>query len=55
MLRALLYICQIMAEMIATTVMMEVMPMPTIELRPQPGPQEQFLASPADIVFYGGS
>lgn len=29
--------------------------MPTIELKPQPGPQEQFLASPADIVFYGGS
>lgn len=26
-----------------------------IEIRPQPGPQEQFLSSPADIVFYGGS
>lgn len=23
-------------------------------IRPQPGPQEQFLASPADIVIYGG-
>ena len=27
----------------------------TIEIRPQAGPQEQFLASPADIVFYGGA
>lgn len=27
----------------------------TIELRPQPGPQEAFLASPADIVIYGGA
>lgn len=27
----------------------------TIEIRPQPGPQEQFLSSPADIVFYGGA
>lgn len=26
----------------------------SIEIRPQPGPQEQFLASPADIVIYGG-
>ena len=26
----------------------------TIEIRPQPGKQEQFLSSPADIVFYGG-
>lgn len=26
-----------------------------IEIRPQKGPQEQFLASPADIVFYGGA
>lgn len=26
-----------------------------IEIRPQPGPQEAFLASPADIVFYGGA
>lgn len=26
-----------------------------IELRPQPGPQERFLASPADIVVYGGA
>jgi hypothetical protein len=26
-----------------------------IEIRPQPGPQTQFLASPADIVFYGGA
>ncbi len=26
----------------------------TIELRPQPGPQEAFLACPADIVIYGG-
>lgn len=25
------------------------------QIRPQPGPQEQFLASPADIVFYGGA
>lgn len=25
-----------------------------IELRPQPGPQEAFLSSPADIVIYGG-
>ncbi|MBK1709812.1 MULTISPECIES: phage terminase large subunit [Marichromatium] len=24
-------------------------------IRPQPGPQEQFLSSPADIVIYGGS
>lgn len=26
-----------------------------IELRPQPGPQEMFLSSPADIVIYGGA
>lgn len=26
-----------------------------IEIRPQPGPQEQFLATPADWAFYGGS
>lgn len=26
-----------------------------IVIRPQEGPQEQFLSSPADIVFYGGS
>lgn len=25
------------------------------EIRPQPGPQEAFLASPADIVIYGGA
>lgn len=24
------------------------------EIRPQPGPQSQFLASPADIAIYGG-
>lgn len=28
---------------------------PIIEIRPQPGPQEQFLASRADIVIYGGA
>lgn len=28
--------------------------MAAIEIRPQPGPQESFLASPADIVIYGG-
>jgi predicted phage terminase large subunit-like protein len=27
----------------------------TITLRPQPGPQEKFLSSPADIAIYGGS
>lgn len=27
----------------------------TIEIRPQPGPQEAFLASAADLVIYGGS
>lgn len=26
-----------------------------IEIKPQPGPQEAFLSSPADIVFYGGA
>ena len=26
-----------------------------VELRPQPGPQSQFLASRADIVIYGGA
>jgi predicted phage terminase large subunit-like protein len=26
-----------------------------IEIRPQPGPQEKFLSSPADIVIYGGA
>lgn len=26
-----------------------------IEFRPQPGPQTQFLASPADIIIYGGA
>jgi hypothetical protein len=31
--------------------------MPTVEtvIGPQPGPQEMFLASPADIVIYGGA
>ena len=28
---------------------------PVIEIRPQPGPQEMFLATAADIAFYGGS
>jgi predicted phage terminase large subunit-like protein len=38
-----------MAEMIATL-------NPTrIEIGPQPGPQYDFLASPADVVFYGGA
>jgi len=27
---------------------------PVNAIRPQPGPQEAFLASPADIVIYGG-
>jgi predicted phage terminase large subunit-like protein len=27
----------------------------TVVIRPQPGPQERFLASPADIAFYGGA
>ncbi len=27
----------------------------TLEIRPQPGPQEAFLASPADVVIYGGT
>lgn len=34
------------------------MPEPTtrrVEFRPQPGPQEAFLSSPADIVVYGGA
>ena len=26
-----------------------------IDFRPQPGPQEMFLATPADIAIYGGS
>ena len=26
-----------------------------MDIRPQPGPQEQFLATPADIAFFGGS
>nr|DAV31821.1 MAG TPA: PGAP1-like protein [Caudoviricetes sp.] len=25
------------------------------KLQPQPGPQEKFLSSPADIAIYGGS
>lgn len=29
--------------------------MGVIEIRPQPGPQETFLSSPADIAIYGGS
>jgi phage terminase large subunit-like protein len=29
--------------------------MPTIDLRPQSGPQERFLASQADIAIYGGA
>jgi len=29
--------------------------MADIEIKPQPGPQEQFLASPADIAIYGGA
>src|SRR5690606_39676971 len=28
---------------------------PVIEIRPQPGPQEAFLATSADIAFYGGA
>lgn len=28
---------------------------PAAEIRPQPGPQEQFLATSADIAFYGGA
>jgi predicted phage terminase large subunit-like protein len=28
---------------------------PRVEFRPQPGPQEQFLSSPADIAIYGGA
>ncbi|NIM76818.1 MAG: terminase, partial [Armatimonadetes bacterium] len=27
----------------------------TIEIRPQRGPQEAFLATPADIAIYGGA
>jgi predicted phage terminase large subunit-like protein len=27
----------------------------TVEIRPQPGPQETFLSSPADIAIYGGA
>lgn len=27
----------------------------SVEIRPQPGPQEQFLASPADLAIYGGA
>lgn len=34
---------------------MDVMTMATRVLKPQPGPQEMFLASPADIVIYGGA
>lgn len=30
-------------------------PAATIELRPQPGPQEMFLSTPADIAIYGGA
>lgn len=29
--------------------------MPVSDVRPQPGPQETFLGSPADLVFYGGA
>lgn len=28
--------------------------MPVV-LKPQPGPQELFLSTPADIAFYGGA
>lgn len=28
---------------------------PVIEIRPQPGPQEAFLATPADVAFFGGA
>ena len=31
------------------------MPSNTLTIRPQPGPQEQALASPADIVIFGGA
>ena len=24
-------------------------------IRPQPGPQEQFMANPADIIIFGGA
>lgn len=30
-------------------------PVQTIEIRPQPGPQEAFLATPADVAFFGGA
>lgn len=26
-----------------------------IEIRPQPGPQEEFLENSADVIFYGGA
>lgn len=26
-----------------------------IEIRPQPGPQETFLSTPADVAFFGGA
>ncbi len=26
-----------------------------IEIRPQPGPQEDFLKNLADVIFYGGA
>ena len=29
--------------------------LPSLSFRPQPGPQEAFLASPADVVIYGGA
>lgn len=29
--------------------------MPAVELKPQPGPQSAFLASPAEIAIYGGA
>ncbi|MFG6094100.1 phage terminase large subunit [Leptothoe sp. ISB3NOV94-8A] len=33
---------------------MEVVPIAAVEIRPQSGPQTNFLSSPADIVIYGG-
>lgn len=35
--------------------MIEVLSTTKLEIGPQPGPQYDFLASPADVVFYGGA
>lgn len=46
-IRMLFFTCLIMAATVANSA--------PVEIKPQPGPQEQFLSTPADIAIYGGA